>query len=87
MIYSIFNGKFYNADGTYWRYYCYYGRNFDKIFHREDGPAMLRFDSNGNVLEMKYYIHGEEVSEIEWQCEYGWKLQLKDTPMGDLYGN
>lgn len=56
----------------------------DKL-HREDGPALIIYNKDGSIHYKKYYINGNQLSEEDWEKEYGWKLHLKGTPMGEIF--
>lgn len=59
--------------------------------HREDGPAEIWYEANSNggtmITDEYYYYHNVLMTKEEWEKEVAWKKQLKDTPMGSLYGN
>ena len=38
------------------------------MLHREDGPALIRYDKNGNIVEEKYYFNDVEIVD-EFQIE------------------
>lgn len=70
----------------YGYYIAYFKEQFGQV-HRENGPAYSQYDHDGKVFYEQYYIDGEQISKEEWYEKYGWKLSLKDTPMGEIYGN
>lgn len=38
------------------------------MLHREGGPALIRYDKNGNIVEEKYYFNDAEIVD-EFQIE------------------
>ena len=38
------------------------------MLHREGGPALIRYDKNGNIVEEKYYFNDTEIVD-EFQIE------------------
>ena len=32
--------------------------------HREDGPAWIEWDKNGNIIKQEYYLNGLKVDEL-----------------------
>ena len=38
------------------------------MLHREGGPALIRYDKNGNIVEEKYYFNDVEIVD-EFQIE------------------
>lgn len=63
----------------------YYKKDNPLCWHNEDGPARITYDTKNRVTSALYYINDIQLTEEQWYKEYGWKLQLKGTPMGDLY--
>lgn len=55
--------------------------------HREDGPARITYNKKGEAVLTEYIIHGKYINYDEWQENYGWKVSLKGTPMGEIYGS
>lgn len=60
---------------------------FNNRVHREDGPARTEYYSSGKVKAVNYIIHDKWITYEEWYSKYGWKVQLKGTPMGEVYGS
>lgn len=69
----------YSDGGVYLEFRDEYG-----CLNNKYKPSIIITNSDGEVKN-RYFINGKELSYEEWYKEYGWKLQLKGTPMGDLY--
>lgn len=72
------------GDGSYTEYYHKKGSEY--YYHREDGPAIIDYNKDNSIYGQEYWINDEELSKERWEKEYGWKLQLKGTPMGEIFG-
>lgn len=55
--------------------------------HNENGPAHIEYDNVCNIRYCNYWINNNRLTKEEWEEQYGWKSKLKDTPMGEIYGN
>lgn len=53
--------------------------------HREDGPAFASSLLFSSIEIEEYRINGKRLSKEEWEKDYGWKLRIKDTPMGEIF--
>ncbi len=36
-------------------------------YHREDGPAKIFYDRNGNITEETYYLNDKQLTKEEWE--------------------
>lgn len=70
----------YNKNGSI-RYEEYW---INSKLHREDGPANIRYNPDGSIEYNYYYINNKIISKEQYKKEYGWKLRLKNTPMGEI---
>jgi antitoxin component YwqK of YwqJK toxin-antitoxin module len=34
--------------------------------HREDGPALIQYNENGNIKSEKYYLNGKKITKIKF---------------------
>ena len=70
-------------DGSYAE--IYHKKGDKDHWHREDGPAYIGYNEDGSIYYEVYCINNKKLSKEEWYSDYGWKLKLKDTPMGEIY--
>lgn len=65
----------------------YHKKGNPLCWHNEEGPARITYDTHGRVTIALYYINDIQITEEQWKKEYGWKLLLKGSPMGEIYTN
>lgn len=53
--------------------------------HNEDGPAVIEYNNVGNIQYAMYWINNNNLTKEEWEEKYGWKKQLKNTPMEKIF--
>lgn len=47
-------------------------KNEDGVYHREDGPAKIWYDENGNVNNKEYYLNDIEYTDVfKWMVATG----------------
>ena len=47
--------------------------------------GLIKYNKDGSIGYEGYWVNGRLLSKEEWEKEYGWKLQLKGTPMEKIY--
>ena len=55
------------------------------MHHREDGPAYICYDKNGNLKSKYYWIRGYKLTEEKWfkQLSVGTKLKIAFGTVND----
>jgi antitoxin component YwqK of YwqJK toxin-antitoxin module len=67
------NKKYYVNDMiTYEEYYYSNGSVASRVYyfnnkwHKEDGPAYVSYDRNGDIVYKEYWLNDKELTEEEW---------------------
>ena len=53
------DGRYYYKNGQVKSEYY----RLNGLLHREDGPAVIRYDKNGQIESQSYWINGEEIMD------------------------